>query len=305
MTLPSAPSNNDAPWGLVLGGGGSRTFLHLGVLQALEDAGLHPAFVGGSSLGAVFAALYASWPVDEPAPARQTAQRALDLFDRHPELGSRGRPEKTDHLHRRTGLFKRLRKSAAAFAIAGWTAFRPWLRSRHPIHPVIDELFGERTIESLRIPFACVALDLTYAREHRFVAGSLSTALKAGVAVGFLFRPLRVDDAWMVDAAPIAPVPVRACRPLGTGPILAVDVCTPVRPAPALDTGMEVAMRVIAASTSRLNAMERETAAFVLTPESDDVFWGDFSRGRELIERGRAAMAERLDDWCALLRPTS
>lgn len=277
-----------------MGGGGARTFMHLGVLTELEAAGLRPSYIAGSSLGAILAALYAAQPADCPDPAARAARFALDYFNAHRDFGARRRPDKNDRLHRRSGQFKKLRKGLATFAVAGATAFRPGLRRRHPLYPVIDDWFGGRTIESLRLPFSCVALDLTDATERRFVSGPLAPALKAGVAVGFLFLPFMDGERALVDAAPIAPVPVTACRELGAGRILAVDVCQPVGSGAVLDTGMDVALRIIAAGSKRLNDDQLALADAVLSPEGGDVFWGDFSRGAELVERGAAALREAL-----------
>lgn len=272
--------------GIALGGGGSRAFVHLGVLARLEEAGLRPGFIAGSSMGAVLGALYAADPV-----AGVVVPRVLDYFRKSSLLGGRKRKETTDGLHRRPGPFGALVRKMATASVANAISFRKGLRRRHPVYGAVDDLFGKReaTFESLKIPFAANSLNLTRGELEEHTAGLLAPALKAGVAVGLVFAPYEWDGCQHADAAPVAPVPAGMCRRLGAEKVLAVDICAPLeRPSECL-SGFDVVRRILSMQSERLNAAEVGGADAVLRIDCSDVFWGDFSRIDELAERGRAA----------------
>ena len=305
MDFPSPSQGRPPPrhprWGVALGGGGGRAFAHLGVLRALAAAGLEPDVVAGSSMGALMGALYARRAdLDEALAATRAyfAPGAAALRNRR----ERPADARGDRLHQRRGPFPRLRRSLATAAVALATSFRPGLRTFHPLHRAIDRLIPEGTaFADCAKPFACVALDLNAAALAVFASGPLAPALKAGVSVGLVFSPFRHDGCSYVDAAPVSPVPVRACRALGADRVLAVDLCAPVEPEDRFDTGFDVVRRIVALQTRILSDEEIALADLVIRPETGPVFWADLSRVDEMVEAGDRAMTERLPAWRACL----
>ncbi len=284
-----------ARFGIALGGGGSRAFVHLGVLARLEEAGLAPSFVAGSSMGAVLGALYA-----ESADAAGCVPRALAYFRKSSLFGGLRRPEKTDGLHARPGFLGLLARKMATASVAGVVSFRKGLRRRHPVNTAIDDLFGARTFESLKIPFAANSLNLTLGAVEEHSTGSLAPALKAGVAIGLVFAPHEWNGCQHADAAPLAPVPVGMCRRLGAERVLAVDICAPLeRPADCY-SGFDVVRRILAVQSEKLHGAELASADATLRIDCADVFWGDFSRMDELVARGREAAEGILEELRAM-----
>lgn len=281
-----------AQFGIALGGGGSRAFVHLGVLARLAEAGVTPSHISGSSMGAVVGALFAADPA-----AERSVPRILEYFRKSSLFGGLVRQDKGDGLHRRPGLVGGLMRKMATASVASVISFRLGLRRHHPVNKAIDQLFtreGKR-IEALRIPFGVNALDLTDGRLEEWTEGPLAPALKAGVAIGLVFAPYRHNDRQYADAAPVCPVPVRLCRRLGAKTVLAVDICAPLtRPLPSY-TGFDVVRRIMSIQSETLNEQEVERADVLLKIDASDVFWGDFSRIDELVERGRAAAGDILD----------
>ena len=273
-------------FGMALGGGGSRAFVHLGVLSRLEEAGLRPAFLSGSSMGAVLGALYAADPSGDLA-----IRRILDYFRKSSLFGGLVSQDKGDGLHRRPGFFGGLARKMATASVAGVISFKKGLRRLNPVNHAIDDLFGRdnRRFEDLAIPFAANSLNLTEARLEEHRTGPVAPALKAGVAIGLVFSPFVWNGTQHADAAPVAPVPVSMCRRLGAEKVLAVDICAPLlRPMDSY-SGFDVVRRIMSVQSECLNTGEVAGADLVLNIDASDVFWGDFSRIDELYERGRAA----------------
>lgn len=275
-----------ARFGIALGGGGSRAFVHLGVLARLEEAGLAPGFVAGSSMGAVLGALYAENP-----DAAVCVPRAVEYFRRSSLFGGMRRAEKTDGLHARPGVLGAFARKMATASVAGVVSFRKGLRRRHPVNRAVDDLFGARGagFEGLQLPFAANSLNLTRGAVEEHMSGALAPALKAGVAIGLVFAPYEWNGCQHADAAPLAPVPVGMCRRLGAERVLAVDICAPVERPLECYSGFDVVRRILSVQSEALHGAEIAGADSVLRVDCSDVFWGDFSRIDELVARGHAA----------------
>ncbi|HEB90192.1 MAG TPA: patatin [Deltaproteobacteria bacterium] len=175
--------------GLALGSGAARGWAHIGVIRALEAAGIVPEIIAGTSVGAIVGGAYVSGQFDE----FEAWVRALDRSNvvRNLDLSFRG------------GLFK-------------GTQFFDFMSPKLP----------DRDIETLERPFAAVATDLENGREIWLREGSLHSALRASVAMPGLITPARRDGRWLVDGGLVNPVPVSLCRAMGAETVIAVDLNT-------------------------------------------------------------------------------
>jgi NTE family protein len=180
--------------GLVFAGGGARGFAHLGTWRALAEQGIEVDCVGGTSIGAVMAALVA---------ADQPLERAIDVarrgFSRNP-----------------TGDFNWL---PLISLIKGQ-------RQRRAITESLRELVGDDVaIEDLWKTFFCVASNYSQAREHRVARGDLGRALLASTAIPGALPPVVADGDLLCDGGTFNNFPVDLMRELrGVGQVLGVDL---------------------------------------------------------------------------------
>jgi NTE family protein len=172
---------------LVLGSGGPRGFAHVGVIKALEDHGVRPDIIVGSSVGAMVGALYAA---GLPAAELQRLTEDLDV--------------------RRFFLEWQvlLRKPASGEAVQRYVSSR----------------VGGRPIEALAMPFAAAATRMRDGALVLFNRGDTGLAVRASVASPEQFEPVRIGAEQYVDGDEAAPVPIRAARALGAKVVIAVDV---------------------------------------------------------------------------------
>jgi len=171
---------------LALGSGGARGFAHVGVIKALEDAGIVPDIVTGTSSGAVVAALYAS------------GRRAAEL-----EAIALG-VEKEDLVD---------------FVLFG----KGWVRGR-ALQDFVNRLVDEKPIEALARPFAVVATEAGQRRLTIFNRGDTGLAVRASASVPDLFVPPVIDGKEYLDGGLTSPVPVKLARAMGADVVIAVDV---------------------------------------------------------------------------------
>ena len=180
--------------GLVLAGGGARGLSHLGILQALQQRGIEVDFVGGTSIGAVMAALVASdRPVDE---VLDVARRA---FSTNP-----------------TGDFNLVPLMSL---IAG-------KRLRRIITTATQQLFGcMPNIEDLWKNCYCVASNYSQASEHVLRSGPLLQGVLASIAIPGALPPVLVDGDLLCDGGTFNNFPVDVMREArGVGRVIGVDL---------------------------------------------------------------------------------
>jgi len=173
--------------GLVLGSGAARGWAHVGVVRALERAGIRPDLVCGTSVGALVGAAYASGEFERFCSATAGMRRS-DVLS-FTDVGFNG------------GLLKGQR--FMGFVSRG---------------------FEDRPIEELKIPFAAVATSLENGAEIWLRKGSTLNAVRASLAMPGLFTPVLTDDGILVDGALVNPVPVSLARAMGAEVVIAVDL---------------------------------------------------------------------------------
>ncbi len=173
--------------GLALGSGSARGWAHIGVIRALEERGIKPDVVCGSSIGALVGAAYAAGELDRleqwvSGLAWTTVVRLMDITWR-------------GGLIRGTRLF---------------TLFRT--------------MFEDRTIDELPLPYGAVATELDSGRELWLRHGNVLEAVRASCAMPGLLTPVVRDGVVLVDGGLVNPVPVSMCRALGADLVIAVDL---------------------------------------------------------------------------------
>ncbi|HEY0720598.1 MAG TPA: patatin-like phospholipase RssA [Gammaproteobacteria bacterium] len=192
--------------GLVLGSGSARGWAHIGVIRALEEHGIRPDVVAGSSIGALVGASYASGHLD----TLETWVRTMTFWD----------------------VVKLLDIRLSGGLIEGESLMES-----------MREQFAGHTIESLPIPFAAVATDLNSGREVWLQKGELRSAIRASIALPGLFSPTQIDHQWLVDGGIVNPVPVSVARAMGAEFIIAVNLNEGIlgrHLAPPPDTAAEI-----------------------------------------------------------------
>ena len=173
--------------GLVLSGGAAKGFAHIGVVRALEEAGIAVDMVGGTSIGAIMGALVARGWDGETMRAR-----CREVFKKSP----------TDlNLVPRVSIFK-----------------------GRKLDSMLQEHFGKLKIEDCWLNFFCVSCNLTRNLPHIHRKGSLCTALRASISIPGVFPPAEFENELYVDGGVFDNMPVEEMSRLGAGTIIAVDL---------------------------------------------------------------------------------
>ena len=243
--------------GLALGGGAARGFAHVGVIAVLEEAGLRPQLVVGTSAGSLVAALYASGKT-----SAQLQQTALNMEE----------VAITDWM----------------LPIIGRGMFRGDALARY-----VNELVASRLIENMVIPLGIVATDLGTGNAVLFQRGDTGTAVRASSAVPAVFVPVKINGREYVDGGLVSPVPVRFARQMGADVVIAVDISNPPE-ANTADGTLQILLQTFAIMGKSINQYELASADVVVRPSLVGLKSADFTSRQRAIDAGRAAMLAAL-----------
>lgn len=174
---------------LVLGSGGARGYAHIGVLQALEQQGLKPDLIVGTSAGSVVGALYASGKT-----AAEITQIALNM---------------------------------KVNDVREITLTRKGFLDGEKVATFVNKNVENRPLQEMKIPFFVVATDLKTGQKKVFNYGNTGQAIQASTAIPSMFIPAKIAGHEYVDGGLVSPVPVDVARQLGADIVIAVDILQP------------------------------------------------------------------------------
>lgn len=175
--------------GLALGGGSARGWAHIGVINELEQIGIIPDIICGTSIGALVGGVYLAGQLDSLREwllqlERKEIIKYLDI-----------------RLLRGGGFVEGSR-----------------------LMDFFHQQMGDINIEDLPKPYTCISTDLETGQEVWFQNGPLLDAIRASIAIPGIFTPVHLRNRWLVDGGLVNPVPVSVCRALGAELVIAINL---------------------------------------------------------------------------------
>ncbi|MBP7131579.1 MAG: patatin-like phospholipase family protein [Aquabacterium sp.] len=250
VVAPPKPAPRPPRIGLALGGGAARGFAHIGVLQVLEENGIKPDVVVGTSAGSVVAALYAAGK----SPT---------------ELG-------------------RMAMTLDESTITDWVFPGRSLLKGEALARFVRAQTGGRPIEALRPPLGVVATDLKTGQPILFRRGDVGMAVRASSAVPAVFSPVTIGGREYIDGGAVSPVPVRYARQMGADVIIAVDISA-IPEGQATKGAVDILLQTFNIMGHAISQWEMAEADVVMRPKLEGVGSTDFGARRLSIMAGREA----------------
>lgn len=242
--------------GLALGGGGAKGLAHIGIIKALEAAGIKIDYIAGTSMGALVGGWYAA-----------TGDiRALENLIIH---------------IKRSDVFpiKEIIKRKDGALFKG--------------ESIADKLRKELKnikIEDLKIPFAALATDAKNGDEIRLKNGDLVDAVRASIALPIVFAPVAIDGNLLIDGGLVNPVPADVVKDMGADYVIAVDVSSRWFTAPEKLATTNDIYHVISSALSIIEYQIAKnilkSADLVLRPPVLSHNWLEFNKAQEIIKAG-------------------
>jgi len=275
---------------LALGGGGGRGLAHLGVLEALEEHGLKPEAIVGTSIGALFGAMYALEPDIKRIRNRVEALLHSDAFSRLalPDLTE---AETADH----TWLGK-LTAAARQSVLYARAAKGTALTDTGALLNLVQTLCEGKEFSDIRIPMFATTVRFPSGEIEIFSKGNLPRAIAASMAIPGVFEPVEISGQHFVDGALACELPAKEAKMIANPGQLVVAVNVGGRPNPDLRPSTVIGMLdwAIRIKSLYMRQYKAQFADLLIEPVTGFRQWADFSHPDQEIERGRQAALEKM-----------
>ena len=283
-----ALSRNASGFVLALGGGGGRGLAHIGVLQALEEHKLRPSAIVGTSIGALFGAMYALSADSQLVRERVVGFLHSDAFTSLdiPRLEEANGDDET--------WLGRLTSAARQTILYARAASDISLANVEILSEIAETLCEGKSFADTKIPLYVTAVEFPGGECRLFSKGKLSTVLAASMAIPGVFDPVKIDNAEYLDGALASEIPSKEALAVSSSGEIVVAVNVGARPDPEERPTHLLGMMDWATSVKALylRRYEKATADILIEPLHGYRQWHDFSNSNEEIQRGYDATME-------------
>ncbi|MBK6966029.1 MAG: patatin-like phospholipase family protein [Bacteroidales bacterium] len=274
--------------GLTLSGGGAKGLAHIGVLHILDSLGVKVNYISGTSMGSIIGAMYASG-----YSAREIEKFALEinwdiLFATKSSLNFLPPQERNTagkniiELPIDNGKIK-----IPSGALEGQQLWNTLNEIYLPVYSTTD--FNE-----LPIPFACVATDVETGTPVLMTKGSLSSAIRASMAIPSIFTTVDRDGKKLIDGGVVKNFPVSVVKDMGADFTIGVNVSQGLRPAVELKTPVDIIYQMGFYVDAHNFIYDKGFTDLYIEPDLTGYSAASFKEAAAIIEQGKTAARKQL-----------
>ena len=278
--------------GLALSGGGALGIAHIGIIQAIEEAGLRIDYITGTSMGSLVGGLYAigysSEQLMEIALSNNFTQLFIDRKNRR-------------HISNYEKLFDE--RTIASFPVSRRGIDLPAgiIRGQN-IHTYLSKLtwstHGVDDFNSFPIPFAAIGTDIETGEAKVFNSGYLPDALRASISIPSLFTPHEIDGRKYMDGGLIRNLPVEDAINMGANYTIAVNVGTPLMPQDSLNTLSSIITQTMLFRVLDNVEIQKNLADYYIDVEELNSFSAaDFDLSEQFIKIGKEVGQKHIEKF--------
>lgn len=281
--------------GYAFGGGGAKGLAEIGILRVLEDAGIRPDYITGTSIGSIVGGLYAiGYSVDELEALANELEWEYYFND---EINRTDLPIEERTISDRYQLKLNIENGKIQIPrgfVQGQKVGLLLSQLTVPVHGIDD-------FDDFDIPFRCVAADFETGEAVVLGKGSLAKAIRASMSIPSVFEPIEIDGRLLIDGGVVRNLPVQEVKEMGADIIIAIDVTSPLYKKDELSSLLGVLEQ--AGSYRLVESLEeaKKMADIFIHPPIDDFGALDFSNNDTLIKLGEQAAREKLPEILALI----
>lgn len=277
------PTQKPIKVGLVLSGGGAKGFAHIGVLKAIEEAGVKIDYIGGTSMGAMIGGLYAS---GYSATQIDSIFKATDfdalLQDFIPRSSKNFYGKRNDELYALSLPFNKFKIGIPTALSKGLNNYNLLIKLTHNVRHVRD-------FKKLPIPFLCMATNIETGEEVLLETGYLPQAMMASAAFPSLFSPVEIDGKLLVDGGVTNNYPIDELRARGVNFVIGVDVQDDLKDRNSLKDATRILVQI--SNLQMIQRMNEKAALTDIYIKPDITNFGviSFDEGQEIVKKGEQA----------------
>lgn len=283
---PSSSTNKPPKIGIALSGGGARGLAHIGVLKALEELRVPIDYLAGTSMGSIIGGLYA---LGYNAQDLEQAVLGIDwhaLFTQQHQAdfqSLKSRQERRRYfLQLEAGFDPDNNLTTATSVIGSHELFLQLKRLTQQSH--------NQHFDKLPIPYRAIAADINQAKPIVLEQGDLALAMRASMAVPFIFSPVKWGEHVLVDGGLLNNLPVDVVRNMGANIVIAINISSPLGEVKSSSSFLEIASQSIDAALIQNTQTALQNADLVITPDLTPHSFYDFFEAQSLIKKGYQAI---------------
>lgn len=269
--------------GLVLSGGGAKGIAHIGILKAMEEAGLTPDYITGTSMGSIVGGLYSiGYSADELEKIVSEVNWDLILTNKIP-LDKVTFEEKQFYGRYLIDLYlKNKQLQFPSGVIEGQALADLFTKLTRPVHNISD-------FNQFPIPFACVAANIETGEPVVLNHGSLAMSMRASMAIPTIFTPVKIDGKLLVDGGLVRNMPVQQVLDMGADIVIGVYVGSDLQPEENLKSLISILTQSAFITSAFDNREQLAKCDILIEPDLTGFSTASFHSTAGIYERGIAA----------------
>lgn len=267
--------------GLVLSGGGAKGISHIGILQAIDSAGLKIDYLTGTSMGSVMGSLYS---VGYTGKQIENEVNKLDwgvLLSNKPSYTDISIDEKDEYgkYSAEVGM-KGLKPKIATGLIESEEL---WLKLNELLLPV----YNIKDFSKFNIPFKCISTDLSTGKAVVHSKGEIVKAVRASMAIPSVFTAIDVDTTKLVDGGIIRNFPVSDVKKMGADIVIGVNLFPGLPDVTKLNTALDVFYQITQYRDAEDLVKEKKLCTVIIEPPVDQYSAGSFAASNDIMRIGK------------------
>lgn len=267
--------------GVTLSGGGAKGLIHVGILQAIDSAGLKVDYITGTSMGSVVGGMYAAGYSGDSIEA---IARKLDwelLFSTQPQLDLISIEEKDEfNKYALEVPFQEGKFKIGKGIIAGQELWLKFAEVFLPVYNITD-------FNKLPIPFACIGTDLSTGDAVVMDHGNIISAIRASMAIPSVFTPVKYDGKTLVDGGVVNNFPVLDAKKMGADYVIGVNLNEGLEKAEDLETMFDVLLQLAFFKDAITFDEHKKACNIYIQPDLEGYSTGDFAYSDSIIDIGK------------------
>jgi len=266
--------------GLTLSGGGAKGLAHIGILKAIDSAGLKIDYITGTSMGSIVGSLYA---VGYSSAQLEKIARKMDweiLLSNSSSLRAFVMEEKDEY-------------DKYAFEL-------PWINHRFQLPSGIIEseelwlkfselffpVYNIKDFSKFSIPFKCVATDIASGQAVIMENGEIVTAIRSSMAIPSVFTAVESDDRKLVDGGVVRNFPVQDVKDMGADIVIGSNVATGLLPKEKVNNAFQILLQIAFFKEAETAKKEIELCNIYIPVPIDNYNTASFNRAKEILDIG-------------------
>jgi NTE family protein len=268
--------------GLVLSGGGAKGISHIGILQAIDSAGLKIDYLTGTSMGSVIGSLYA---VGYSGNQIEKELKKLDwsiLLSNKQNYHDINIDEKDEYgqYSVEIGLDKFKPKIASGLI----ESEELWLKLNELFFPA----YNIKDFSKFDIPFKCIATDLSNGEAVVLSEGEIVSAIRASMAIPSVFTSIDLGPKKLVDGGIIRNFPVTDIKEMGADLVIGVNLFTGLPEISKINSALDVLYQITQYRDAEDLVKEKSVCDLVIEPPVEKYGAGSFSSSNDIMKIGKA-----------------